>query len=96
MNAAEKSDQATVLAFGAHPDDIEFGCGGIIAHETQAGRTARFVVCSHGESASSGAPAKRAEEAKHAAGLLGAAVEFIDLGGDAHFEVDVAHVLQLA
>jgi LmbE family N-acetylglucosaminyl deacetylase len=22
-----------LLAFGAHPDDIEFGCGGVIARE---------------------------------------------------------------
>ena len=28
----------TVLAIGAHPDDIEFGCGGVIARETGAGR----------------------------------------------------------
>jgi N-acetylglucosamine malate deacetylase 1 len=85
-----------ILAFGAHPDDIEFGCGGIIARETQAGRRAHFVVCSRGESATSGTPARRAAEAEKAAGLLGATMEFIDLGGDAHFEVRVAHVLQLA
>jgi len=30
----------TLLAFGAHPDDIEFGCGGVMARETKAGRTA--------------------------------------------------------
>lgn len=96
MNAADKSDKATVLAFGAHPDDIEFGCGGVVAHETKAGRTVRFVVCSQGEAATSGAPGKRTEEARHAAALLGATVDFMHLGGDAHFEASVAHVLQLA
>jgi LmbE family N-acetylglucosaminyl deacetylase len=93
---AQKPDQATVLAFGAHPDDIEFGCGGVVARETQAGRTVRFVICSQGESASSGLPARRVEEAKRAASLLGASVEFIHLGGDAHFELTIAHVLRLA
>ncbi len=37
------------LAFGAHPDDIEFGCGGVVALETLGGRTAHLVVCSRGE-----------------------------------------------
>lgn len=85
-----------ILAFGAHPDDIEFGCGGIIARETQAGRGAHFVICSRGEAATTGSPARRAAEAEKAARLLGASVEFIELGGDAHFEIRVAHVLLLA
>ena len=85
-----------ILAFGAHPDDIEFGCGGVIANETRAGSSAHFVVCSRGESATNGTPAQRTKEAKHGARLLGATIEFIDLGGDAHLEVRVAHVLRLA
>src|SRR5436305_1823610 len=90
------SERVGVLAFGAHPDDIEFGCGGVIARETQAGRAAHFVVCSRGEAGSNGTPAQRTAEAKKAAGVLGATLEFVDLGGDAHFEAKVAHVLKLA
>lgn len=85
-----------LLAFGAHPDDIEFGCGAIVARETQAGRPAHFVVCSRGESATNGTPAQREREARRAAEHLGATIEFADLGGDAHFEVTVAHALKLA
>lgn len=85
-----------LLAFGAHPDDIEFGCGAVIARETQAGRGAHFVICSRGEAATNGTPVRRAAEAEKAAALLGASVEFIDLGGDAHMEINVAHVVQLA
>src|SRR4051812_8469256 len=85
-----------VLVFGAHPDDIEFGCGGVVARETQAGRKVHFVVCSRGESATNGTPAQRAAEAKRGAELLGASLEFADLGGDAHFEASVANVLKLA
>ena len=33
-----------LLAFGAHPDDIEFGAGGIIALETAAGRSEHVFV----------------------------------------------------
>ena len=85
-----------LLAFGAHPDDIEFGCGGVVAREIRAGREAHFVVCSRGEAATHGTPAQRVAEAKKSAALLGATVEFIDLGGDAHLEVRVAHAVRVA
>jgi LmbE family N-acetylglucosaminyl deacetylase len=87
---------APLLAFGAHPDDIEFGCGGIIAKETRAGRTVHFVICSRGEAASSGTPAQRVIEANRSAALLGARLEFIELDGDAHLEVRAAHAIKLA
>ncbi len=89
-------DGPLLLAFGAHPDDIEFGCGAVIARETQAGHAAHFVVCSRGESGTHGTPAKRTREAEKAAKLLGASIEFAELGGDAHLEPTVAHTLQLA
>ncbi|WP_175414792.1 PIG-L family deacetylase [Nibricoccus aquaticus] len=87
---------ATLLAFGAHPDDIEFGCGGVIARETQSGRPAHFVICSRGESGTNGTPAERTAEAQKSAALLGATCEFLNLGGDAHLTHTVAHALQLA
>ena len=37
-----RPELAPLLAFGAHPDDIEFGCGGVIARETRAGRAGTF------------------------------------------------------
>jgi LmbE family N-acetylglucosaminyl deacetylase len=85
-----------LLAFGAHPDDIEFGCGGVIAHETRAGRAAHFVICSRGEAGTHGTPAQRVTEAKKSAAILGATVEFIELDGDAHLEVRAAHAIKLA
>jgi LmbE family N-acetylglucosaminyl deacetylase len=94
----EQFDQsaASLLVFGAHPDDIEFGCGGIVAREILAGRRVHFVVCSRGESASNGTPAVRTREARRAAVLLGASLEFVDFGGDAHIEVRPAHAIALA
>jgi LmbE family N-acetylglucosaminyl deacetylase len=90
------ANASSVLAFGAHPDDIEFGCGAVIARETQLGRTAHLVICSRGESGTNGTPAERGREARRAAELLGATVEFIDLGGDAHFDVTSAYTIKLA
>lgn len=85
-----------LLAFGAHPDDIEFGCGGVIAKETRTGRPAHFVICSQGESATHGTSQQRKSEAKKSAAILGASVEFIELDGDAHLEIRVAHAIKLA
>jgi LmbE family N-acetylglucosaminyl deacetylase len=96
MRPSPKSRPAPILAFGAHPDDIEFGCGGVVAAETRAGRTARFVVCSRGEAGSCGTARGRAAEARKAAAILGAAVEFIRLDGDAHLELRAAHAIALA
>jgi LmbE family N-acetylglucosaminyl deacetylase len=98
MKATAKSTPKAppLLAFGAHPDDIEFGCGGIIARETLSGRKAHFVVCSRGESASHGTPEVRAQEARKAAALLGATLEFVELDGDAQLEVKAEHALTLA
>src|SRR5882757_11570784 len=84
-----------LLAFGAHPDDIEFGAGGIIARETRAGRPVHFVVCSQGEAGTNGTPAIRAREARQATKLLGATIEFLALDGDAHPELKAAHALAL-
>jgi LmbE family N-acetylglucosaminyl deacetylase len=89
-------DRLPVLAFGAHPDDIEFGCGGVIAQETRAGRAAHFVVCSRGEAATHGEPEERVAEAQRAAALLGASIEFVELDGDSHLEVRTAHAITLA
>jgi len=89
-------EPALLLVFGAHPDDIEFGCGGVIAQETRSGAPAHFVICSRGEAATNGTPAQRTSEAEKGAALLGASLEFIDLGGDAHFEFRLEHVLTLA
>jgi LmbE family N-acetylglucosaminyl deacetylase len=87
---------ASLLVFGAHPDDIEFGCGGVIARETRDGRTAHFVLGSRGEAGTHGTPEQRALEAQKGATALGASLEFVDLGGDAHFERTVENALKLA
>jgi LmbE family N-acetylglucosaminyl deacetylase len=66
------SNVLPLLAFGAHPDDVEFGCGGVVLNETRAGREAHLVVCSRGESGSHGTPKRRIGEARKAGKLLGA------------------------
>ncbi len=96
MKPTLKSKLAPLLAFGAHPDDIEFGCGGVIASETHTGRKVHFVIGSRGESGTHGTPKQRTAEAKKAAKILGATVEFVELDGDAHLEIRTAHSIKLA
>jgi len=90
------SNLPPLLAFGAHPDDLEFGAGGVIALETAAGRSVHFIVCSRGEAGTHGSPAERTAEAERAAAFLGATIEFIELDGDAHLEISTAHAFTLA
>lgn len=91
-----ENNQRTVLAIGAHPDDIEFGCGAILLKEAASGSKIHLLVCSKGESGSNGTPELRVEEATVAAGLIGASIEFLDFGGDAHIERTKVNELKLA
>ena len=88
--------RARILAFGAHPDDIEFGCGGVLLAEAARGKDIHLYVCSRGESASNGTPAEREAEARAAAALLGATLKFLDLGGDSHIAENVANRIAIA
>lgn len=85
-----------ILVFGAHPDDIEFGVGGLIIKEIQKGNRVRSVVCSLGEAGSNGTPRGRKKEAQNAAALIGAEIEFLDLGGDCHIEYKPKNSIRLA
>ncbi len=89
-------DTASMLVFGAHPDDIEFGCGAILAQEARIGRRVHLVVCSRGESSSRGSPEERIREAENSAAIMGAELEFLLLDGDAHLEIHAAHAIRLA
>jgi LmbE family N-acetylglucosaminyl deacetylase len=60
----------SVLAVGAHPDDMELGCGGALLAMKARGATTTMIVMTDG--ASNGTAAVRRKEARAAARLLGA------------------------
>ena len=60
-----------ILAFGAHPDDVELGCGGTIAKEVSLGKKVGIIDLTQGELGTRGSASTRAEEAKKAAAILG-------------------------
>lgn len=61
-----------VLALGAHPDDVELGCGGTLALLSSRHRVG-ILDLTAGELATRGTPERRAREAADAAGALGVA-----------------------
>ncbi len=63
--------QLDLLAFGAHPDDVELFVGGTLAKMAKLGYTTGVVDMSRGELGSRGTQAIRAQEAKKAARILG-------------------------
>ncbi len=75
-----------ILAIGAHPDDIEFGCAHVLIQEARRRNRVKLLVLSRGEAASHGTPESRAEEARAAAALIRADIEFLDIGGDCHIQ----------
>ena len=86
----------TILAIGAHPDDVEFGCGGVLLAEVARGSTVALCVCSRGEAGSNGTPEEREAEAREAARLLGGRIEFLELGGDCRLNLSAANNLAIA
>jgi len=70
-----------VLAVGAHPDDVELGCGGTLALCARRGRRAGIVHLTRGERGTRGTVEGRRREAEAAAKALGAVhVELLDCG----------------
>ena len=63
-----------ILAIGAHPDDVELGCGATLAKEIAAGKKVGILDLTRGELGTRGTPEIRDQEAKAAAEILGAVV----------------------
>lgn len=60
-----------ILAFGAHPDDVELGCGGTLAKLISEGKTVAIVDLTQGELGTRGTVETRAEESAAASEILG-------------------------
>ena len=59
-----------ILAFGAHPDDVELGCGGTIALSIAQGKTVAIVDLTQGELGTRGDVQTRKSETKIASDVL--------------------------
>ncbi|ULC60753.1 bacillithiol biosynthesis deacetylase BshB1 [Flaviramulus sp. BrNp1-15] len=84
-----------ILAFGAHPDDVELGCGGTVAKEVANGKKIGIIDLTKGELGTRGTAETRHEEASASAKILGVTVRE-NLGfADVFFVNDKQHQIEV-
>ncbi|WP_445719243.1 bacillithiol biosynthesis deacetylase BshB1 [Flavobacterium sp.] len=84
-----------ILAFGAHPDDVELGCSGTIAKEISLGKKVGIIDLTRGELGTRGSVEIRNSESAKASEILGVTVrENLDMR-DGFFINDEAHQLKI-
>ena len=84
-----------ILAFGAHPDDVELGCGATIAKEISLGKKVGIVDLTRGELGTRGSADLRDKEAANAAQILGVSVRENLKFADGFFINDKEHQLEI-
>ena len=84
-----------ILAFGAHPDDVELGCGATLAKEISKGKRVGIIDLTRGELGTRGTAEIRDQEAQNAAKILGVDIRFNLSFADGFFINDRNHQLAL-
>lgn len=84
-----------ILAIGAHPDDVELGCGATIAKEIAAGKKVGILDLTRGELGTRGSAEIRDQEAKAAAEILGVELRENLAFADGFFVNDKKHQLKI-
>ncbi len=91
----KKQMKLDILAFGAHPDDVELGCAGTILKEVSLGKKVGIVDLTRGELGTRGTAEIRDQEAKDAAKILGVLVRENLAMRDGFFTNDEKHQLEV-
>src|SRR5690606_3344636 len=84
-----------ILAFGAHPDDVELGCGATVAKEISLGKKVGIVDLTRGELGTRGSAEIRDMEAAKEAEFQGDAVRENLRFRDGFFVNDETHQLEI-
>ena len=87
--------KTNVLVFGAHPDDVELGCGATLAKLVSDGKSVGIVDLTKGEMGTNGTPEIRMKEATNAASILGVEYRKNLNFKDAFFENDKTHQIKV-
>ena len=80
------SEKVDILAIGAHPDDIELGCGGTLMKEIEMGKKVGLMDLTQGELGTRGSKEIRKQEAELARDFMGAKFRDNLLLDDCFFE----------
>ncbi len=70
MKNSENKTSIDILAFGAHPDDAELGCGGTLVKLKNLGYRTAIIDLTQGEMSSRGTVEQRQKEASRSAEIL--------------------------
>ncbi|OIQ24065.1 bacillithiol biosynthesis deacetylase BshB1 [Lacinutrix sp. MedPE-SW] len=84
-----------ILAFGAHPDDVELGAGGTLCKAIAQGKKVGVVDLTRGELGTRGTAETRDQEAADAAKIMGVAVRENLNFADGFFINDKTHQLEI-
>lgn len=84
-----------ILAIGAHPDDVELGCGATIAKEISLGKKVGILDLTRGELGTRGSAEIRDDEASEAANIFGIVVRENLNFADGFFVNDKKHQLEV-
>ncbi len=84
-----------ILAVGAHPDDVELGCGATLAKEVANGKKVGIIDLTRGELGTRGTADTRDKEAYNAAKILGIHSRYNMQFADGFFINDKTHQLKL-
>jgi len=72
MSESSRENTLDVLAFGAHPDDVEMTAGGLLCRLVDSGLGVGIIDLTRGELGTRGTPEIRTQEAQVAAEIIGA------------------------
>lgn len=84
-----------ILAIGAHPDDVELGCGATLAKEIASGKKVGILDLTRGELGTRGSAEIRDKEALKASEILGAVFRENLAFSDGFFSNDKRHQLEV-
>jgi bacillithiol biosynthesis deacetylase BshB1 len=84
-----------ILAIGAHPDDVELGCGATLAKEVANGKKVGILDLTRGELGTRGTAETRDEESEKAAEILGVGLRTNMEFADGFFVNDKLHQIEL-
>ncbi len=84
-----------ILAFGAHPDDVELSCGGVLAKSISQGKKAVIVDLTQGELGTRGTAETRKIESEKAANILGITDRINLMLPDGFFEINAENTMKI-